>query len=508
MIKTRKKQLLIISMEYTQAEINEPINIDILLSCLPKEFFDISNTTVLYRDLFEINTPEMDQYDIVLISTKISSFSQLCHLLDLCEGKIVIVGGILAICAAPTLATIYPNVVFNTGECETNVNRLLSLAYGSLTVNAFKQSLVEADIPNVCFSYEQTNNIYDAERVVCNLKLQQYSKHNSLKDIVANDGLVRMETSRGCPWNNCSFCVMPWKFCGKMWRPFSISKIENEIEYLVKNGATQILFTDEDFIGNFRHISELCDIIEKITLSSPNKISFGGSTSVKTLLNLGNKLDYCLKRMHDAGIGFIFIGIESGCDGQLKRYNKGVTASMNEEIIKKLYQYNFKIDVGFIMFDADTTMLELEENLNFIHRTGLRCTVSRFAKRLRVTPNTKIFEEYKSRGLITSELDIDNLFYRYTFCDPTIELICSFVEKLDSQVLKESYQLQAIIRSSATQGEKDIAQRRLLTLRECGYVFLHECVRQYKKCGTLNYMWVFKLFHRCLCSGGDNCEES
>lgn len=388
MVEIEKKQLLFINMEYTQNEINEPINIDVLLQYFPQDLFNRSNVTIVYRDFFEEQSVKLNDYDIVLLSTKISSFYEVKTLLNLCTGKIVIVGGILAICAGYELATIYPEIVFNTGEGETNIYDLLCAAAISRSIDQFKLLIFNKNIPNICFYYEPLRGIYHSERAVCNLRTKQYPYHYKLADVIENAGLVRMETSRGCPWNKCSFCVMPWKFCGETWRAFTNKKIEDEIQYLIDHGAHRIFFTDEDFIGNHEHITALCSIIKKCTSACKQAISFGGSTSVLTLHKLENSLDSCLQNMYDVGITHIFIGIESGSDSQLLRYNKGVSALMNERLIAKLQSHGMEIDVGFIMFDADTTIEELEDNLNFIQRTGLRSTISRFAKKLRVTPHT------------------------------------------------------------------------------------------------------------------------
>lgn len=507
MSEVRKKQLLLVNMEYAQDEINEPINIDILLDCFPQECFSVENTTVAYRDLDTLQSVNVKPFDVILISSKLSSFNELQILLDACKEKIVIVGGIIAIGASDALAIRYPDIVFCTGEGETNLNSLLQLAYIASDSHSFKQAIIDRNIPNICFFDRNENKVFYSERVVCNLSHCPEPKHKKFYEVIKRNGLVRMETSRGCPWNKCSFCIMPWKFCGETWRPFAYTKIESEIGFLVQSGATQILFTDEDFVGNFEHIVALCDIIEKIKLVHKAEVTFGGSTSVMTLWKLGNKLDYCLSKMQKAGINLIFIGIESGCKNQLLRYNKGVTVAMNEEVIKKLQQYKFEIDFGYILFDADTTMKELEENLNFIDRAGLRSSISRFAKRLRVTPHTVFFEEYTARGLITSELAIDDLSYEYTFCDSTIKLICFFVEKMDMLALNESYRLQAITRSTVKQEDRDLARDRLHKLRECSYIFLCECVKEYNEFGKLSYENILKLFHRCLTKGGVTVEE-
>lgn len=507
MLEAKKKHLLFVNMEYTQDEINEPINIDILLDCFPQELFNSENTTVVYRDLQTLRSFNVQQFDVILISSKISSFYELRVLLDECKEKIVIVGGILSIGAGDELAIRYPDVVFCTGEGETNLDDLLRLAYIATDMHSFKRAIMEWNIPNVCFFDKIENKVFISKRKVCNLSHCSKPKHKQLHEVIRRDGLVRMETSRGCPWNRCSFCIMPWKFCGETWRPFTYSKIESEIDFLVQSGAKRILFTDEDFIGNLEHIVTLCEIIQRIKLNRKANVTFGGSSSVMTLWKLGDKLDYCLNKMQETGISLIFIGIESGCKNQLLRYNKGVTVAMNEAIIQKLQQFEFEIDFGYIMFDADTTMKELEENLNFIDRTGLRNSISRFSKKLRVTPHTIFYDEYISRGIITSELDMDDLCFEYMFSDPTIKLICFFMDKMDKLVLNESYRLQAIIRSASKQDERDLAHERLIGLRECGYCFLSDCVKKYNKLGMLSYDDIYQIFHRSLIHGGVAVEE-
>ena len=150
------------------------------------------------------------------------------------------------------------------------------------------------------------------------------------------------------------------------------------------------------------------------------------------------------------------------------------------------------------MFDADTTMKELEENLDFIERTGLINSISRFAKKLRITPHTRFFQEYKRRNLITSDLDIDELFYVYKFTDPLINLISDYIEKMDSEILKESYHLQYILRSTNTLEQKEMAQKRLAFLRSCSYNFLRTCINEYKEKKKISPETILTIYNECL----------
>ena len=62
-------------------------------------------------------------------------------------------------------------------------------------------------------------------------------------------GIVRLEGSRGCSWNKCSFCCVNAKYANPAWRVFSIDKIINELIEISDMGFHAPYFTDEDFFG-------------------------------------------------------------------------------------------------------------------------------------------------------------------------------------------------------------------------------------------------------------------
>lgn len=471
------KSLLIISMCHSQNELNEPINIDILLNCIPTNAC-LEDVCVLYLEMNSIDYKQYKSYDIILISTKISSFETLDKIVHFFGDKTVIIGGIQGILSPQHLAVAFPNAIINTGEAETNISSLITQAIKCSSILGLKKELIGQHIPNICF-LSDNGNIYEAPRKSFDLKGGLPIKHNSLESVIKFNGLVRMETSRGCPWNRCSFCVMPWKFCGEKWHPFSKEKISKEIELFHKKGVNKVFFTDEDFVGHLEHIMLLCQIIN--SYSNISTIEFGGSTSVYTLLGLGDKLDSCLQTMRNSGISHIFLGIESGSDSQLLRFCKGVTVLQNELIIKKLYDFGFKLDIGFIMFDADTTLEEINENLLFIKRNNLSTSLSRFAKKLRLTPHTELFEIYNKRGLIKTDININNMVYEYEFTNPNVGDIWECIEKINEIVLRESYKLQALIRSATSNDDLKTVNQKLCVLRHFELDFLEQCIKKFKQ---------------------------
>ena len=65
------------------------------------------------------------------------------------------------------------------------------------------------------------------------------------------------------------------------------------------------------------------------------------------------------------------IGIESGSESQLARYNKRTSLSDNVNAIRLLRRCGISLGLDFIMFDPETTIGELRQNLTFLHQAEL-----------------------------------------------------------------------------------------------------------------------------------------
>lgn len=477
-------KILLIDMEYVRDEINEPLNIDALIHCLDKEIRNSIELTVFYRklntnnkDLIEL----IEKVDLILISTKISSWNQLEMIINLSKNKIIILGGVLATYACEEIISQYKQVICSIGEGETNINSLIKICKEKRTLDRIKREIYLKNIVNICMWYNGKTIIskragYDLSNEV------QYPIHNCVKEIIKSNGIVRMELSRGCPWNKCNFCVMEWRYAGKSWRRFPLIKISEELQFLSALGVNRIYFTDEDFVANYNNIIEFCDLVSELKKSKRinENMILGGSTSVYTLERLGEQLTKCLDYMYQVGIRLLFIGIESGSDAQLRRYNKGVSAAQNKKILRILKNYDFEIDIGFIMFDAETTIEELEENITFLKECNLDENISRFTKKLRLCPHTFFYEDYKRKGYLKGGFDLDELDQDYIFVDKKIDNIYSYMIKLNDILLQKSNSLQSKIRMSLNAGVKKTFSQELIDLRKKELDFLELCIMQYK----------------------------
>lgn len=429
---------LFLDVGYNFEELDEPLGISVLAS-YAKNLFDTvvidefcaNYETIDYFELLSHNDP-----DIIAVSTHVNTWQRLNFLyqaIDSWRKKstkdiLILIGGILGTYEYDQILQVYPDVICMIGEGEQALEAILNAVQEGFSVDRVKSILINKKCPNVIF--EDTNRtLYIGERCVQNdLSIWNHSAtHKYLLPTVNQNGIVRMEASRGCPWNKCSFCVLKWKYADCGWRHYSIEKIVTELLYLSQQGAQTIFFTDEEFIGDdYSHLSNLIDTI--ISLKSEGKVSpkieFVASTSVQALSGRygipQNKIFELLVKMKKAGFRSFFLGLESGSDSQLARFCKGITVTETERIISLLKEYEIETDVGYILFDPLMNIIELKESLEFLERTGLHRDVSRFAKRLRVVPHTTYCDKYKVDKLGYNKESVE---YYYNFNDQTIQCL-------------------------------------------------------------------------------------
>ena len=442
-------KVLIIDLEYPRHEINEPINIDTILNSFDEFVYRNVTFDVWYRTMGDKNSRDTNEYDIFLISTKICSFYVLEELLAKLSGKSIIIGGMLATFAFETILKKFSNVILSMGECECNLNSIMRFFIEKNDIDYVKGRLISYKISGVSF-VDDNQKIYFSPIVPCDLSLiKKPMEHRALKETLQKNGLIRVEGSRGCPWNQCSFCCVDWRYgCGK-WREFPINHTVEEIKELTQNGANIIYFTDEDFVGNSQHFFTLFGEIKRLRDEKVIglDVSFWGSTSVYTLSKFGQKgLSEFLALSAECNIKVLFIGVESGCNEQLKRYSKGVTKKKNMEILTALQDSGIHVDVGFIMFDSDTNLYELRENLEFCVSTGLNRTISRLAKPIRIIPHTKMACYYKRANLLTGPLDENELIYPYRFRDQKVQVLYDSLNYIHTIVLDKVNELQSVVR--------------------------------------------------------------
>lgn len=466
-----KLKFLLIDIGYDCEELNEPLGIETLLSYL--RVYSPSVKCDIYSANFD-NT-EYGKFlfdfcpDVIGFSTHINTWDRFDRFYNISnkyfkksnKEPIYIVGGILGTYEFSTVLERYSNVICSIGEGEESISNLLNIVATNknITIINLINNLLTNNCPNLALMVKD-QVILTERRVLNNLEdLNICVDHRYLDSVISKNGIVRMEASRGCPWNKCSFCVLNWKYAGTQWRPFSINKIINEIIDLSSMGAKTIYFTDEEFIaGRKERLFTLISYIqqEKNKNAINPDVEFVASTSVQAISGKyeidKESIKVLLKKMKKVGFRSFFLGIESGSNSQLKRFNKGTTVSEIESTLRLLRELNIEVDVGYILFDPFLTIDELKDSLSFLKRNGLEKHISRFAKRLRLVPFTP-FCHYKN--LKKGEYDSNLVEQKYLFNDNNIQDIFNMYSSWEEKHLSKTHLLQASIRNLQTSRDRD-----------------------------------------------------
>lgn len=455
-------KILLIDLGSSRKEINEPIGI-CAVAAFVQEYarFPVDIDLRFFPISEKPTKQELSTYHVIGLSTKIGSlnkihqiYNEILQLSENCR-PLLVLGDLLATFATKEILGLFNQAICVTGEGEEGFLELLNVIYDSgISINGIQALLLESGIPNIAFIMDgkyvkSDSRLIDLE--TCPSPLRAFSKQVS-----AMGGIVRSESSRGCAWGRCSFCAIQHKYCNEIqWRPVSVERIIQELEELSNLGIKSPFYTDEDFIGNDpeRAIKLSAAIIDaKRTGRIDENLNLYVDMRADFILSKAHKGKpsgkIVLSRLKEAGLREVFIGIESGANEQVKRYKKAATAERNVKVLNVLDELQITYDIGFIMFDPEMDIDELEVNIDFLSRTGLNRHDARMTKSLRIEPGTPIAEEYKEKNMIEGNLDVDQLIYPYSWKHSTTHDIYEIYSAWEKELADEVYTIQA-----ATRGE-------------------------------------------------------
>ena len=145
------------------------------------------------------------------------------------------------------------------------------------------------------------------------------------------------QVTLGCSFNECSFCDM---YRSKQYSERPWEEIKSEIDMMAK----QLPETTRVFLADGDALNLDADYMAKIVKYVYEKFPSLERISCYAMpMNILKKTPEELKKMHDAGLTMLYLGIESGSDIVLKKVTKGATS---KTIIKSV---NKAKDAGYVM---------------------------------------------------------------------------------------------------------------------------------------------------------------
>jgi radical SAM superfamily enzyme YgiQ (UPF0313 family) len=483
-------RVLLVDLGSPRQEKNEPIGVETLAAVLGQRLGDMVDVQVAcseldgtsLRDLLAVN-----QHDLIGLSAKIGTFPVLEEAIKQIRefggdpAPLVVLGGTLPTYVWTGMLRAFPGTICVIGEGEVALAEIVRRAIGSKRCerDSIREYCRETGVPNTAVIMDDV--VHVGERRLTDLKTVPGSARRFAEEIVYHGGLLRIEGSRGCPWSHCAFCAIPTKYGGGGWRPFPIERILKEIEYLGAMEARKLYFTDEDFVGpDAARVVEICEGVVALKRRGriPKELSFFVSSSIASMhessqpRRMNSRL---LEKMKWAGVEEVFIGVESGSASQLRRYRKDHTVDEARECIAELKRWGFVVDIGFMMFDPELTLQELQDNLAFCRETGIYRDHARLSKSVRLTPLTPLAERLMKMGAATPS--INEAAFDYEFCFEEIAAIRRVYLAWEGVYLPMAYDLQTTLRGKKPVSSTDGAEEELRRLRAMDFAFLEDCVR-------------------------------
>ena len=345
----------------------------------------IRNDFIADVDLFDLQIPDhknhlfdllaKNHYDIIGLSTTFGQYELCCSIANsLTElfphAKIVIGGNLPAISPKPFLARC-PSAIISLGEGELFFPQMIKYISGIIDVDEIDSAAFLDRLGNLRIT-PQKHHHGSATLPELDLLIPTFQ----------NLGVFQLETSRGC-YNQCSFCPRHLKGA---WRStdYLTDQLPNFLKlykntsrpYRNEHQANVIYLVDEEFIGGLSSEDRSRAVVITKYLHDFNlsyEMSFRMDNvflSIDTQDVLIDKLQ-TLRSLRDNGLKRLLIGVESGVDPILKRFNKNVSSKENATGIRIISALDLPIRFTYITFDPLMSFNELVETYQFLGRTDL-----------------------------------------------------------------------------------------------------------------------------------------
>jgi hypothetical protein len=281
---------------------------------------------------------------------------------------LVVLGNVIASFAAGTFLKLFPDLIIAKSEGEITLDQLIEFTNG------------ERELDQVTgIIYQHNGDLRQSVPMDVPMKETPLPSMDLVEAIARRGGALTMELSRGCFHSACTFCPRTHK--PRRWKGVPV---ENALDQLGRYaqvidhlGCQRRLFmADEEFIGwsSDDTATERIGSIMQGMLDNNLNLRFETNTRIDQIYNSGEDrtwhgkrfatLDLCRK----AGLERLLVGVESGSNSVLKRFNKNISALDSVMALRLLSGIGIGFRITFITFDPLMNFSELIENINFLSR--------------------------------------------------------------------------------------------------------------------------------------------
>ncbi|MDI6618702.1 MAG: radical SAM protein [Clostridiales bacterium] len=256
-----------------------------------------------------------------------------------------------------------------------------------------------------------------------------FPERDTLPAVIKKVNFASIVSGRGC-YGRCSFCSVDgfYSAFGPKLRLRSAKNVVDEMEMLTGGyNVHNFMFNDANFIGGIGRGKDRAFEIADEILTRKIKCEF-------RIQCRANDVDEDLfKKLKEAGLSRVYIGIESGSQPQLDRYRKDITVRENMKALLILRNLGLFAKLGFIMFDRESNLDDLFNNINFIKtvkkmfdkdKLGYIYPISKLMPLSGSAAKDKLFNDGLLKGNYKN--------FSYDFKDKKIETIYNMMKKSSS----------------------------------------------------------------------------
>ncbi|MFC4591620.1 B12-binding domain-containing radical SAM protein [Sphaerisporangium corydalis] len=351
------------------------------------------------------------------------------------------------------LADVAPDAVLIVGEADEALPQLVEM---------WRLRRSYETVPNIHYIGPDGKRVR-TRRLLVDLRAGIPPFRGHVRGIYKNGGQIFTETSRGCSWAACTFCLRGLNdVAGRAqeYRRKSAELVANDLNGLTELGVHDVTIADEDFLGG-----SLADAERFVEELAERKIAFPKMDASLTIHSVYSRRDSSaedcrrarvVEHLADLGLQKVFLGIESCSPGQLKRYAKGHTRDEAAMAVERLLALGIRVEIGVILFDPLCSLSEIEESLRFMRAHGLAAMASGLSSSLRLQTSShylNMLEKYEQRFGVTlheSTMDPDTLSHRYVFAEADVNRFFRMIESWNQRLHPLYYPAKNLSRSGST----------------------------------------------------------
>lgn len=352
------------------------------------------------------------------------------------SGIRVICGNILATFNTELLLRRYPEIIIARGSGELSLAGMVHHVQGRLEIDS---------VPNI--AYARNNAICYTETMPCPIATPDRNYSKAIDFSLQRK--LYLEASRGCP-HSCAFCAQRL-FSNAFRVEREADALESDIRQLCRifdNPITQLDFVDEDVLANPETAITIASAVSKLKNAKVlnEEVRLMCCLSVRSILMTG--ADSALRRLVQAGLDRCFIGIESFSNTQLRRLGKGHSREDAINALAILRKMDIKpADIGFIMFDPETTLEDIIINCRSINAEKIIAGISNAFHQWRALPGTQMCKRLIASGLVKKQYDPAWLTHEWVYADHRVAEIVGHAKNLESGLILVESAIKKIYRS-------------------------------------------------------------